>query len=140
MKAHVPPLNSFAGEGTKRTEVLCKPDRRHHHRQLLSALGAKQLLENAEYGLDAGRTADRAHCHRKLDLSVKVTVRSPPAGQRFVPAVSRSVGMRAGLEATPVVAGRDAHGIDPVHDSLVVSGGAIWIGCRKSIGFDDAPR
>jgi hypothetical protein len=51
---------------------------------------------------------------------------------------ARRPGMGAGLDGTPVVAGGHHHGIDAVHDALVVGGGTIRIDGSEGIGIQDA--
>jgi hypothetical protein len=46
--------------------------------------------------------------------------------------------MRAGFHRAPVVAGRDHHRVEPVHQALVVRGGAVRIALREARRAHDA--
>ena len=52
--------------------------------------------------------------------------------------MARGVGVGAGLDGAPVVAGGERHGVDAVHDALVVGGGAVRVDVGEVGGDDDA--
>ena len=61
-----------------------------------------------------------------------------PDGERAVAPVGGGERVRARLDAAPVVAGRDHHRVDAVHDPLVVGGGAVGIVLGEARRRDDA--
>ncbi len=83
-------------------------------------------------------SADGADGHRQGHGAAQVAVGvHVPVGQRAVLAVAGRVGMGAGLDGPPVVAGGDAYRVDAVHDALVMGGGAPGVDHGEGVGLGD---
>src|SRR5699024_2310746 len=82
---------------------------------------------------------DRTHLDRNFQFPDQVTiVVLVPLCQRGVATAAGSVSVRARLDRAPVVAGGQGHGVDAVHDALVVGCCPVGIDAGKVIGHDDA--
>jgi hypothetical protein len=139
MQCHVPLLDAFGGQRTKRAHVLRQTDGNGDFRQLLRTLHAKYLQGRSRSGMGLGGTADEAERHRHLNGADEIALAIDfPIGERGVAAGARGPDMGAGLDGAPVIAGGDHHGIDTVHDALVVGRSAVGIDDRKRTGLDDA--
>ena len=107
------------------------------------ALDAEDLERQPRARVHAQRAADGADGQRQLDAADEVAravVGDAPGGERAVAAVPPcgGEGVGAGLDGAPVVAGGDDHGVDAVHDALVVRGGAVGIELGEARRGDDA--
>ena len=86
-----------------------------------------------------GRAANQADRHRQFDAAAQVARSSfLPAREGAVALLPATVAVRARLYGAPVVAGRDDHRVNPVHDTLVVRRDAERVGARERIGSDAA--
>ena len=91
--------------------------------------------------MDTGGAANCANGHGKRNLAGQVAVTiHVPFGKSTVTTVTGSVSVRAGLDGAPIVTGCDDDGVDSVHDSFVVCGGAVRVDHGKGIGFGDPLR
>ena len=74
------------------------------------------------------------------ELAVEAAVALAPDRRAGGSAVARGVRVGAGLDRAPVLAGRDEHGVDAVHDALVVGRGAVRIELGEARGRGDRAR
>ena len=139
VQGHVVLLDARGGERAQGGVVLREAHGAHHRGQFRALRRAQQAVVQAHGGVGLEGTAHGADLHRHLDLAHEVAVRiGVPAGQRAVATVARGIGVGCGFDGAEVVAGGDGHGVDAVHDALVVGGGAVWIDQRQVVRQNDA--
>ena len=91
--------------------------------------------------MDTGRATDNADCQRNFQRPTQIAVVIlPPLGHAGVLSAACGVSVRPGFEGAPVVARRNRHRVDPVHDAFVVRRRAVGIDCRERARLDNRPR
>ena len=132
VQRHVTLLDAFGRERADRGEVLREADGRHDLRELRGRVDAEQAQIQRHRRIRLDRRTDDADLDRHLDAAAQVAfLVGPPVRQRRVAAAARGIGVRAGLDRAPVVAGRDRDRVDAVHDAFVVRRGAVRIDGRE---------
>mmetsp|Transcript_32848 Transcript_32848/g.75117 ORF Transcript_32848/g.75117 Transcript_32848/m.75117 type:complete len:383 (+) Transcript_32848:1077-2225(+) len=140
MHGHVPALNPTISHCLEGTEVLGQSNGSDNLRELTRRHHAHHVKIRLGSGMQRKRATDDAQCKRKLDATVKLTIRDPPARQRAVMAVPSSVCVSSSLDRAPVVTGRQHNGVNAVHNSLVVRCRASRAGVSKLVALHDALR
>ena len=131
-------LYALGGKGAKRREILGKPDGRHDLGQLRGGFNAQQAHIQRRRRIGLQRPAHGAHLDRHLDAAAEVAfLVGPPLGERRVAVAAGRESMRPGFDGTPIVSGGNGHGIDAVHDPLVVGGCPVGVHRREVRGNDD---
>ena len=139
VQGHVVLLDAGGGQGAQGGVVLRQADGAHHRGQFRAFRRPQQAVVQAHGGVGFERTADRADLHGHLDLADQIaSLVHMPARQRAVAAIARGVGVGRRFDGAEVVAGGDGHGIDAVHDALVVGGRAVRIDQRQIVRQHDA--
>ena len=102
-----------------------------------STLRDAQVHADRRVGLQ--RSADDADLERQLDLADQgAVVGLGPARERGVVGSAGGIGVGAGLDRPPVVAGGQGHRVDAVHDALVVGRGPVGVDRGELARDDDA--
>ncbi len=128
VQAHVAFLYAAGGERAQRREILCEPDRRHQFRQFHGRFDARDSEPQRSRGVRGERAADGADFQRDPDLAHELPAAADaPARQRPVLPIGTRIGVRAGFDRPPVVAGRNRDRVDAVHDALVVGSRSIRV-------------
>src|SRR5207302_3689062 len=111
----------------QRREVLPQADRRHHAGQLARRPYAEQPETEPRPPVQLEVPADGADRERQLRPSDQLVALDLPAAERSVATGARGMGVRARLEAAPVLAGGERDRVDAVHEALVVGRGAVRV-------------
>ncbi len=140
VQGHVAGLDALGGQRPQRGQVLGEADADGDGRQVPGGRHAEHLQARLRRGVTAGRPADGAEGKRQGERPGEIAgIVDGPRAERSIATVARGVGVRAGLGGAPVVAGGDHDRVDPVHDALVVRGGAVGVDGRQRCGLGDAP-
>jgi len=132
-------LDPLGGEGPQRGEVGGEADRGHHLAELGAAIAAEDLQCEASDGVGSGGSTDHAYGHGEAHRAHEpALVVLAPGGERAVATVASRIRVGAGLHRAPVVARGQYHGVDPVHDALVVGRRAVGVELGEARGRDDA--
>ena len=129
MQIHMILLYAVGGQGAQGGEVLRQTDHTHNTGQFRGIGRTEQAMVYAHAWVGLQRPAHGAHFHRYGNLPNQIAFFTfVPAGKRLVATAARGVGVGGGFDSTPVVAGGQCHGIDTIHNALVMSRGAVGVG------------